>query len=116
MLVAYRRAANIVRIEQKKSNGTKYRDVSKELFVQDEENALWQNLHAVQDSQAYSIEHEHFSDVMEGFSQLRGPIDRFFDNVTVNHDDPNLRANRLALLSAIVTVMNQVADFSKIEG
>ena len=116
LLVAYRRAANIVRIEEKRDNSKNHQEVLSALFVQDEENALWQNLHAVQDSQTYSIEHEHFAAAMEGFSQLRGPVDRFFDNVTVNHEDPKLRANRLALLNAIVTVMNQVADFSKIEG
>ena len=46
----------------------------------------------------------------------RQPADEFFDKVTVNADDPALRENRLRLLSRIRAVMNQVADFSQIEG
>jgi glycyl-tRNA synthetase beta chain len=49
-------------------------------------------------------------------ARLRHPVDDFFDKVTVNADDPVLRENRLRLLSRIHTVMNQVADFSQIEG
>ncbi len=48
--------------------------------------------------------------------RLRRPVDEFFDKVTVNTDDPALRENRLRLLSRIRAVMNQVADFSQIEG
>ncbi len=47
---------------------------------------------------------------------LRGPIDRFFDKVTVNTDDKELRENRLRLLSQIRDTLNLVADFSLVEG
>ena len=53
---------------------------------------------------------------MTALAELRGPVDEFFDKVTVNVDEPELRANRLRLLSRIRAVMNQVADFSQIEG
>ena len=53
---------------------------------------------------------------MTALSALRGPVDAFFDKVTVNVDDAKLRANRLKLLSQIRMTMNQVADFSQIEG
>ena len=54
----------------------------------------------------------------EGLRRLGFKIvhDAFFDTVTVNADDPALRANRLALLSAIAKTMNLVADFSRVEG
>ena len=53
---------------------------------------------------------------MTALASLREPVDAFFDKVTVNADDLELRANRLRLLSRIREVMNQVADFSQIEG
>ena len=115
LLVGYRRAANILQIEEKK-DGETYRNVNRELFEKTEEDDLWQNLHAVQLSFEVSIKNESYDESMAGLAQLRGPIDRFFDEVTVNADDREVRANRLALLRSIVVVMDQVADFSKIEG
>jgi glycyl-tRNA synthetase beta chain len=54
---------------------------------------------------------------MSAFAGLRGPLDAFFDKVTVNvQDKPDLRLNRLKLLNQIRATMDQVADFSKIEG
>ena len=53
---------------------------------------------------------------MAALALLRWPVDEFFDKVTVNSDNVQLRENRLRLLSRIRAVMNQVADFSQIEG
>ena len=47
---------------------------------------------------------------------MRAPVDAFFDHVTVNADEPDLRANRLRLLNRIRATTLTVADFSKIEG
>ena len=53
---------------------------------------------------------------MQAMAQLRRPVDEFFDQVMVNDEDADLRANRLRLLSAIGDTLGQVVDFSKIEG
>ena len=53
---------------------------------------------------------------MTALAGLRAPIDAFFERVTVNADDPDLRVNRLRLLAAVRSVMGEVADFSRIEG
>ena len=53
---------------------------------------------------------------MRALSRLRGPVDAFFDRVTVNAEDPGLRENRLRLLNAIREATRSVADFSRIEG
>lgn len=115
LLTAYRRAANIVRIEAKK-DGREYRDVDPALFDQKEEGILWTHLHMVQDRFRSALESEDFTAAMTALAELRAPIDAFFDQVTVNTEERERRANRLALLHAIVAVMNQVADFSRIEG
>jgi glycyl-tRNA synthetase beta chain len=53
---------------------------------------------------------------MAALAALRGPVDEFFNKVTVNCDDAGLRANRLRLLARIRDTLNAVADFSLIEG
>jgi glycyl-tRNA synthetase beta chain len=53
---------------------------------------------------------------MRALSTLRAPVDAFFDKVTVNADDPQLRANRLRLLNELRRAVHEVADFSKIVG
>jgi glycyl-tRNA synthetase beta chain len=63
-----------------------------------------------------ALRHADFEEAMAALALLRRPVDEFFDRVTVNADDPALRENRLRLLSRIRAVMNQVADFSQIEG
>ena len=59
---------------------------------------------------------EGFDGAMEAMAKLRQPVDAFFDQVTVNADDAALRENRLRLLSQFGTTLNQIADFSLIEG
>ncbi|MFC6050748.1 hypothetical protein ACFPYM_23195, partial [Methylobacterium hispanicum] len=59
---------------------------------------------------------EDFEGAMRALSRLRAPVDAFFDEVTVNAEDPALRANRLALLNALRAATREVADFSRIEG
>ena len=59
---------------------------------------------------------EDYATAMNALAQLRKPVDDFFDNVTVNCEDKKMRYNRLSLLSNIRAALDQVADFSKIEG
>ena len=65
---------------------------------------------------AAALKAENFADSMAVLAGLRGPIDRFFNKVTVNTDDKELRENRLRLLSQIRDTLNLVADFSLVEG
>lgn len=116
LLTAYRRAANIVRIEESKGD-VLYRDEPKKmLFEQHEEGALFDTLAKVVLNSSGKIAVDDFEGAMEVLATLRKPVDAFFDNVTVNCDDGERRANRLRLLNAIVSAMGGVADFSVIEG
>jgi len=116
LLTAYRRAANIVRIESRKDGRAYDEAPDPELLRQDEERALGEALAAAGRACAERLAAEDFAEAMTALAGLRKPVDGFFDHVTVNTEDAELRANRLALLSAIVSTMNQVADFSRIEG
>ena len=63
-----------------------------------------------------ALDAERFEAAMAALAALREPVDLFFDGVTVNVGDRDLRINRLHLLSAIRSTIDQVADFSRIEG
>ena len=115
LLVAYRRAANIVRIETGKG-GWGEGPPNTKLLHEPEEKALAAALQDVGARAEAALSRESFADAMAALATLRRPVDEFFDKVTVNADDPALRENRLRLLSRIRAVMNQVADFSQIEG
>jgi glycyl-tRNA synthetase beta chain len=116
LLVAYRRAANIVAIEHRKDGGSYDRDPEPGLLHQSEERVLAERLAEVGEAAGTFLESEEFEAAMSELARLRHPVDDFFDKVTVNCDDAGLRENRLRLLSRIRATLNQVADFSQIEG
>jgi glycyl-tRNA synthetase beta chain len=116
LLTAYRRAANIVAIEEKKDKA-RYDDPVVEADLRaPEELALNRRLGSVSQDVAKSLSEENFQVAMVSLAGLRESVDPFFDKVTVNDSDPKLRANRLRLLSRIRATLGQVADFSRIEG
>ena len=116
LLVAYRRASNIVRIEQKKDARVFEAALYDPGLGEGTERALSDSLGDIDAGMAPLLEAEKFEETMELLSRLRGPVDAFFDRVTVNVDDADVRENRLRLLARINVVMNEVADFSTIEG
>jgi glycyl-tRNA synthetase beta chain len=116
LLIAYRRASNIVTIEERKDDRRYDGTVNASLLVLPEEQALNLKLSDSGRRVAARLLNERFEDAMASLATLRQPIDEFFEHVTVNVDDPKLRENRLRLLARIRATMNQVADFSQIEG
>jgi glycyl-tRNA synthetase beta chain len=116
LLVGYRRAANILRIEEKKDGRAYDGPPDEGAFAQDEEKALARALAGARDEAAAAIAREDFESAMRVLSRLRAPVDAFFDKVTVNADEARLRENRLRLLNAIREATHEVADFSRIEG
>jgi glycyl-tRNA synthetase beta chain len=119
LLAGYRRAANILRIEEKK-DGRAYDEAPDLQIVNDqgqiEEKALAVVLHGAKEEAQKAVESEDFEGAMRALSRLRQPVDAFFDKVTVNAEDPKLRENRLRLLNSIREATRTVADFSRIEG
>jgi len=116
LLIAYRRAANILRIEEAKDK-TQYKgDADPALLAAPEEKALAAAIDATAEKSSAARSAEDYAGAMAALAGLRAPVDAFFDKVTVNADDSGLRVNRLKLLSGIVRAMDRVADFSKVEG
>jgi glycyl-tRNA synthetase beta chain len=81
-----------------------------------EERALIEALDAAEPKAASAVAAEDFTGAMAALASLRKPIDEFFDHVTVNDADPAKRERRLNLLMRFRDAVDQVADFSKIEG
>jgi glycyl-tRNA synthetase beta chain len=116
LLTAFRRAANILRIEEKKDGQSYDGEPDPAGYVQDEEAALGRALQAAATAVEAAVAEEEFTGAMAALAALRGPVDEFFEAVTVNAEDADLRANRLRLLGRIRATMGLVADFSQIEG
>ena len=116
LLTAYKRAANILKAEEKKDD-TRYNGAPDAgLLTDDAEKALARALDTATPAIDAAIASEDFVAAMQALAGLRAPVDAFFDAVTVNADDAALRVNRLKLLNGIRSALDGVADFSKIEG
>jgi len=115
LLSASRRAANILRIEDKR-DGPHAGPVDAALLSQPEEQALAAALDAAEPAVREGIAREDYAAAMSALAGLRPPLDAFFDKVTVNAADPALRLNRLRLLARVPAAMGRTADFSQIEG
>jgi glycyl-tRNA synthetase beta chain len=116
LLTAYKRAANILRIEEKKDDASYDVEPDAALLELDEEKALFAALEKLRGEISPILAEERYGDAMKLLAALRAPVDAYFDGVTVNCDKPTVRVNRLRTLSRIRAAMNQVADFSQIEG
>jgi glycyl-tRNA synthetase beta chain len=116
LLAGYRRATNILRIEEKKDGRAYDAAPDRALMSLPEESALAEALGRAGAEAGRAVAAEDFEGAMRALSTLRAPVDAFFDTVTVNADDPALRANRLALLNALRAATREVAEFSRIGG
>jgi glycyl-tRNA synthetase beta chain len=114
LLAAYKRAANILRIEDRK-DGPHGGEILAPLLLDPAEQELHARLSSVARVQE-NIAREQFADAMTTLAGLRAPLDKFFEKVTVNDEKPELRRNRLNLLASVRDAMNQVADFGAVEG
>jgi glycyl-tRNA synthetase beta chain len=116
LLASTKRAANIIRIEEKK-DGKPYNGApDAKLYSQTEEKTLASAIDAAKAEASRAVATEDFAAAMRAMAKLRPSVDAFFDNVTVNVEDRPLRENRLRLLNEIRAATRTVADFSRIEG
>jgi glycyl-tRNA synthetase beta chain len=116
LLAGLKRAANILREEEKKSGEAYSGAVDAKRLVDPEERALNEAIGAAEAAVKAAVTKEDFAGAMRALAKLRAPVDAFFDKVLVNAPDPALRVNRLRLLNRIREATLTVADFSKIAG
>ncbi len=116
LLAGVKRASNILVIEEKKDKQRYDGAVEGPLLTEPAERGLAAAIAKVKFDTSAAIDVENFEGAMRALSELRGPVDDFFDNVIVNADDARIRENRLKLLNEIRAATLTVADFSKIAG
>ncbi|NEX00065.1 glycine--tRNA ligase subunit beta [Rhodopseudomonas sp. BR0G17] len=115
LLAGTKRAANILRIEEKKDGRAFDGAPDASLYAQDEEKALAAAIDRAKADAGAAVAKEDFAAAMTAMAGLRPAVDAFFDKVTVNADDKAVRENRLKLLNEIRAATRAVADFSKIQ-
>ena len=117
LLTGYRRAANILRAEEKKDGAGAFAGPHDPIaLVLKAEKELADALAAAGAAARERVAREDFEGAMRALATLRAPVDAFFLDVTVNADDPALRLNRLRLLGELRDAVHAVADFSKVAG
>ena len=116
LLAGVKRASNILAIEEKKDNKRYDGEVSGPLLAEPAERELAAAIAKVKFDTQAAINVENFEGAMRALSELRAPVDTFFEHVIVNAPDAKLRENRLKLLNEIRAATLTVADFSKIAG
>jgi glycyl-tRNA synthetase beta chain len=116
LLAGTKRAANILRIEEKRDNRTYDGAPNPALYSLPEEKTLAKAIDQVKAEAGAAVAKEDFASAMSAMAKLRPAVDAFFDKVKVNDDDDaKLRENRLKLLNEIRAATRAVADFSRIQ-
>jgi len=87
--------------------------VDPERFVNQAEKNLYRDLSTCEQDLEKSLATRDYDAVLNRLSQLKAPIDGFFDEVLVLDEDLAVRQNRLALLTRIANLFQQMADFSR---
>lgn len=116
LLAGYKRATNIIRIEEKKDKREYTGAPDAKGYQLPEEKALAEAIGIAKKEASAAVGKKDFASAMRAMAKLRPRVDAFFDKVTVNVDDKALRENRLKLLNEIREATRAVADFARIEG
>lgn len=112
LTAANKRIANILRKTEVAADTT----VNVELLREPAEVKLYDAMHALRESVAGATARREYTAALGQLAQLRPAVDGFFDEVMVMDEDPNLRTNRLALLSQLRGMFSGVADLSRLPG
>ncbi len=112
LAAANKRIANILR----KSGSPQSLPVAATRLQEEAEIRLFDALHGLQEPVRAAIEQRQYANALGQLAQLRAPVDAFFDQVMVMAEDPQLRANRLALLGQLHALFSGVADLSRLPG
>jgi glycyl-tRNA synthetase beta chain len=120
LLAGYKRAANILKAEEKKDGEGAFAEAPDLHLIADagliEEKALAVALAQATPKAEAAVAAEDYEGAMAALAEIRPAVDAFFDKVTVNDPDPALRANRLKLLNQLRQATRAVADFDRIAG
>ncbi|MEM7617453.1 MAG: glycine--tRNA ligase subunit beta, partial [Pseudomonadota bacterium] len=115
LMSAYKRAANIVHIEERKDRISYVGEVNPEIFNHEAEKNLFKAIRIKESFIKKAIKNNDFAEVMQVIYEIKNPLDNFLNEVTINCANDEIRANRLRLLSQLLNFFYIVADFEKID-
>lgn len=116
LLKAYKRASNILKIEEEKDKKQYEGYVFESNLINLEEKDLFAHLSENSPKIQALIKTGNFVQAVHDLAKFRPYVDHFFDKITVNTEDEKIRINRLNILAFLRKTLHQIADFSKIEG
>lgn len=108
LIAGNKRVSNIL----SKLEGDIDTQVNNALLQEAAEKALYEALSSLSNTVATLVENADYQGALNALSQLREPIDRFFDEVRVMAEDEAVRANRLAILANLRSQFIRIADIS----
>jgi glycyl-tRNA synthetase beta chain len=108
IVIGFKRAMNILKGSPSK------REMSSSLFTESAEKSLYQSFLKVKESINRFLNQKDYEGVLFEMTQMKKPIDEFFDGVMVMVEEEAIRNNRLALLDEIGRLFLRIADFSKL--
>ncbi len=111
----YKRVANILKIEEKKDSRSYRGKPSKITFKTKEEALVFKSVKRISAKFIKLINKSEFDEAFEILKVIEAPLERFFENVVINHEDSKLRENRLILLSVIRDLFEKIYGLSKID-
>ena len=112
LLKALKRINNILDLSL--SNNT-FGQIDKKIFTSDVENNLYTGIEKLRKKKPKSNDITEIKKYLSDLSILAEPINDFFENIIVNDEDKNIRANRFFLLSSVIDLISNIFDISKIE-
>ena len=112
LLKAMKRINNI--LDQSLSQNT-FGQIDKKIFTSDVENNLYTGIEKLRKKKPKSNDITEIKKYLSDLSILAEPINDFFENIIVNDEDKNIRANRFFLLSSVIDLTSNIFDISKIE-
>ena len=90
-------------------------EINSSLFEKEAEGNLHRQLGEVATAMRGLIETKHYLQALEVMLQMKQPVDTFFDEVMVMVDDPDIRRNRLNMLTAVGELILQIGDISMMQ-
>lgn len=101
----FKRVANII----KDIDVNNTLNIDESLFEQDEEKDLYETYTLLINKKYNTYEEE-----LDALFSLKPKLDKFFDNVFVNHEDENIKTNRKNLIGLVYQAFRNIADIKEI--
>lgn len=116
LAAANKRVANILRKQAEEAGAAPVpTTVDPSHFEVDAERELYAALEAARADTRGLLSSGDYTGTLARLAALQAPVDRFFDDVLVNAENPAVRANRLALLAQLKAAFGAIADISRLQ-